>query len=337
MGKTIKTLVLLTKRQPPSSRVRFTACHDEFLKHGIETEFIPIPSGAIERLRLFLKTRKYDTVIIQKKTSFKGIELTLMRHLNPNIIFDFDDAVMFHELEHDRPLTGKDIIKFLRTIKYCRAVVAGNRFLAEFATPNCPNVFVLPTPIDTKKYSLKDYSGEKDKVVIGWIGVSGNLKYLKALEPALREICKRHPHVVLKIISNEALQMDGVNVECKKWQIEDEIGDLKSLDIGIMPLDDSLWARGKCGYKILQYMGAGVPVVASPVGINAEFIRHGENGFLATNIEEWERCLEQIIENPELRIQMGLKGRATVEEKYSVKRYAKEYSDIMKSLHGLKK
>jgi glycosyltransferase involved in cell wall biosynthesis len=332
MGKKIKLLVMLTKRQPPSSRLRFLACKDEFLKHEIEATFMPIPSDPVGRLRLFLEAKRHDVVVIQKKTSFKRYELALMRHLNPNIIFDYDDAVMFHELEHGKPLTGKNVIKFLRTIKYCRAVVAGNNFLAEFARPNCPDVYVLPTPIDTEKYRLKDYSEKNDRVIIGWIGVSGNLRYLKRLEPVFRNISGRYPDAALKIISNDSIAMDGVNIEFKKWRLEDEIEDLRGIDIGIMPLDDSLWAKGKCGYKILQYMGAGVPVVASPVGINVEFIRHGENGFLATSNEDWMSSLELLIKDPEMRKNFGVKGRQILEERYSLKRYAEKYSSIIRHM-----
>jgi len=332
MEKKTKLLVMLTKRQPPSSRLRFRACSEEFFKHGVELTFMPIPSDPVGRGKLFFKIRQYDVVVIQKKTSFKEAELAFMRFLNPNIIFDYDDAVMFHELEHGRPLTGKNVIKFLRTIRYCKAVVAGNRFLAEFARPNCPHVYVLPTPIDTDKYSTKDYSEKKDRVIIGWIGVSGNLKYLKRLEPVFENISEGYPNIILKIISNDSITMDGIKVEFKKWRLEEEIDDLRSLDIGIMPLDDSLWARGKCGYKILQYMGVGVPVVASPVGINLEFIKHGENGLLASTLEEWIECLDFLIKNPERRKSIGLKGKQTVEAEYSVKKYSKEYSSIIRKI-----
>lgn len=328
----IKLFILLTKRQPPSSRLRFLACSDEFLKHGIEPTFTPIPSDPIGRLKLFLKMRQHDAVIIQKKTSFKGFELALMKLLNPNIVFDYDDAVMFHELEHVKPLTGKNVLKFLRTIKYCKAVVAGNNFLAGFARPNCSSVYILPTPIDTDRYIMKDYSVKKDKVIIGWIGVSGNLKYLKRLESALKNISKRHPYSVLKIISNDSITLGGLKVEFKKWRLEEEIEDLRSLDIGIMPLDDSLWARGKCGYKILQYMGVGVPVVASPVGINAEFIKHGENGFLASNDAEWTEFLDRLIKSPDMRVEIGQSGYETVKEKYSINKYIKSYSEIIRTL-----
>jgi glycosyltransferase involved in cell wall biosynthesis len=332
MEKNLKLLAMLTKREPPSSRLRFRDCTEEFLKNGIETTFFPIPSGPIDRFRLFGEARKYDAVVIQKKTSFHEFELSMLKSFNPNIVFDFDDAVMFHELEHGKQLSGKNVIKFLRTLRYCKAVVAGNNFLAEFARPNCTHVHVLPTPIDTDRYEMKDHSAETGQVIIGWIGVSGNLKYLRMLEHALKEVSGKYKNVVLRIISNESISIGGVMTEFKRWNLEDEIDDLRGLDIGIMPLDDSLWARGKCGYKILQYMGAGLPVVASPVGINADFITHGENGCLASTHDAWVRCLEQLVGNRGLRVKMGEKGYAAVRNKYSLSHYAESYAAILKSL-----
>lgn len=328
----INLLVLLTKREPPSSRLRFRNCESELKKNDITTVFFPIPSGPVKRLGLFLMYRKFDVVIIQKKTSFREFELRLMKLLNPNIIFDFDDAVMFHELEHGKPLTGKNMVKFLRTIKYCKAVVAGNKFLAQFAEQNCPSVYVASTPVDTRNYKIKDYSIKKRDILIGWIGVSGNLKYLEKIRAALKEISGNHENVKLKIISNEPLFMDGVRTEFKKWNEEEEIDDLRTLDIGIMPLDNSLWARGKCGYKILQYMGVGIPVVASPVGINSEFIMQGENGYLADTVEEWIEYLELLIKDSGKREKMGLRGRETVENQYCVKKYSEKQSKIIKGI-----
>lgn len=328
----INLLVLLTKREPPSSRLRFRNCEGEFKKNNIIPVFIPIPSGPLERLNLFLMCRKFDVVIIQKKTSFREFELRLMKLLNPNIIFDFDDAVMFHELEHGNPLSGKNMVKFLRTIKYCKAVVAGNKFLAEFAEQNCPSVYVTPTPVDTENHKIKDYSIKNQDILIGWIGVSGNLKYLEKIKTALKEISSKHENLKLKIISNEPLSMDGVRTEFKKWNEKEETDDLRSLDIGIMPLDDSLWARGKCGYKILQYMGVGIPVVASPVGINAEFIMQGENGYLADTVEEWVEYLELLIKDSVKRKKMGLRGREIAENQYCVKKYSEKYSKVIRGI-----
>ena len=325
----MKVLFLLTKRQPPSSRVRVVNCLPAYRAAGIEPTVMPIPSSLAGRLRMLRAVAKHDVVVIQKKTSFRLFELALMKKLNPRIIFDMDDAVMFHELEHHQPLTGKNFKKFIRTINHCAAVVAGNQFLAKFAEPNCKRVYVLPTPIDTSRYAVKDYSQPSDQVIIGWLGVSGNLHYLKRLHPVFQKLCTEFPNVHLKIVSNEFIDMEGVRIIKEKWSLETEIELLRSFDIGIMPLDDTLWARGKCGYKILQYMGVAVPAVASPVGINSEFIQNGATGYLPTADDEWHGALKTLVGSREMRQQMGLEGRYLLESRYSQARFAGKYAEII--------
>lgn len=332
----MKLLFLLTKRQPPSSRLRVLNCLPAYRDAGIEATVMPIPSTPIGRIGMLRAIAASDVVLIQKKTSFRRFELALMKWLNPRIVFDMDDAVMFHELEHKQPLSGKNLIKFIRTVNHCAAVVAGNQFLAKFAEPNCSRVYVLPTPIDTHRYRLKEYAGSSEKVLVGWIGVGGNLHYLKRLEAVFRRLCAEFSQVYLKIVSNDFIDMDGVRIIRDKWTLDGEIESLRSFDIGIMPLDDTHWARGKCGYKILQYMGVGVPVVASPVGINAEFIRPGEAGLLASDDEQWYQGLRALVISPESRKSMGLRGRRLVEEKYSQARYAAAYAEILGRVAAIK-
>jgi glycosyltransferase involved in cell wall biosynthesis len=296
---------------------------------------LPIPSGFLDRIRMLRAVARNDVVLIQKKTSFHPVELALMKRLNPRIIFDMDDAVMLHELEHHKPLTGKNLIKFIRTVNHCAAVVAGNRFLAAFAEPNCKRVYELPTPIDTQRYELKDYSTPSDKVIIGWVGVRGNLHYLKRLEAVFQKLSAEFPNLYLKIVSNDFIDMDGVRIIKERWALDTEIESLRSFDIGIMPLDDTLWARGKCGYKILQYMGVGVPAVASPVGINSEFILHGESGFLASSPEDWYKALCSLAADEQMRRTFGMKGRELVERHYSQDYFSGQYLKIFREVAEL--
>jgi len=136
------------------------------------------------------------------------------------------------------------------------------------------------------------------------------------------------PFVQLKIISNQFIEIPGVRVIKQKWQLDEESEQLRSIDIGIMPLADTLWARGKCGYKILQYFGAAIPAVASPVGINNDFIRHMHNGMLASTPIEWKNALQTLILNPALRKRIGLAGREEV-HKYSLESYTAEYAKLL--------
>ena len=311
-----------------------TACFDDFRAHGIEPIGMPIPSGFWGRVSIFRAAKQHDVVIIQKKTSFRLLELKFLRWLNPKIIFDMDDAVMFHELEHHKPLTGKNMLKFLRTINHCSAVVAGNQFLAGFARANCPIVEVLPTPVDVRKYRPKDYTEKSDVVIVGWLGVAGNLHYLKKLEPVFKRLAKEYPQFRLKIVSNDFIEMDGVPIIKERWSIEGELESLRSFDIGIMPLDDTLWARGKCGYKILQYFGVGIPVVASPVGINVDFIAASAGGgaFSSSN-SDWYDNIAWYLNSDHRRKESGRLGNDFVRELCSAEKYSSNYSSVIRTIY----
>jgi glycosyltransferase involved in cell wall biosynthesis len=273
-------------------------------------------------------------VVLQKKTSLHPLELFLIRHANPNLVFDFDDAVMFHELEHGKPLRAKSFAKFLRTVRACRAVVAGNEFLAGFARPICSEVHVLPTPIDTERYQPRGPASRDGTFTVGWIGTPGGLVHLTALADVLRDMTRKAEGFCLKIVSSDFIDLPGVEVVRKRWRLEEEITDLQTFDIGIMPLQDTLWTRGKCGYKILQYMGVGLPVVASPVGINTELVRHGETGFLAADAPTWRDALERLAADHTVRARMGTAGRARVLRHYSRTAYVAAYVSILEGVRG---
>jgi glycosyltransferase involved in cell wall biosynthesis len=275
---------------------------------------------------------RHDAVVLQKKTSLHGSELFLMRRANPNLVFDFDDAVMFHELEHGKPLRARSFAKFLRTVEACRAVVAGNEFLASFARPICPGVYVLTTPIDTERYTPRRQAEARDGLTVGWLGTPGGLPHVAALGNVFRIVAEKVEGFCLKIVSSEFIDLPGVEVVKKRYKIEEEIADLQSFDIGIMPLQDNLWTRGKCGFKILQYMGVGIPAVASPVGINTELIRHGETGFLAADAEAWQEALLTLAVDPNLRHRMGTAGRLRVVERFSQTRYNAAYARLLEKV-----
>jgi glycosyltransferase involved in cell wall biosynthesis len=331
----MRALFLLSKRQPPSSRIRILDCLDHFRAAGLSCTAAPIPSSPLGRGALLREAAHHDAVVIQKKTSFRGFELALLRRVNPRIVFDFDDAVMFHELEHHKPLTGKHFRKFVRTVSHCAAVVAGNSFLARFARPNCPRVHVLPTPIDTARYTLAEPVEDAAAVTVGWIGVSRNLVYLEALAPVLQRLAREFAQLRLKIISNAFVPIDGVQLVEQPWSLDGEIAALQSLDIGIMPLDDGLWAQGKCGFKILQYMGVGRPAVASPVGINSDIIVPGETGFLAADLGQWHDALARLIADPALRRRQGLAGRRRVEAQFALAVYVRRYLAVLREVAAL--
>jgi glycosyltransferase involved in cell wall biosynthesis len=328
----MKILCVVEHGNAPSTRLRLRDCLDYYAALGVEVTVVPTRRSSVtERLRVLKEARRHDVVVLFKTIGFNEFELGLLRRTNRRIIFDFDDAVMFRDQKHRRPLRGKDFKKFLRTVRHCAAVVAGNDFLACFAEASGCRAIILPTSIDLRRYHLKknfDGSG----LTIGWVGLSDGLPYLRHIQPALQRLGEMFPGLKLKVVSDKPLQLDRVQVENDPWRLETEQTNLASFDIGIMPLWDSVWTRGKCGYKILQYMGVGTAVVASDVGVNNEIISHGENGFLARTQDDWVNALSSLIQNAEQRRTFGLRGRALIEKSYSLETFAQGYVKLLQEV-----
>jgi glycosyltransferase involved in cell wall biosynthesis len=325
----MKVLCVVEHGNPPSTRLRLRDCIPHYSQLGVITTVLSVRRSSLsERFRILREAARHDAIVLFKTIGFAEFELKVLRSANPRIIFDFDDAVMFREQKYQRPLRDQDFKKFLRTVKHCTAVVAGNDFLASFAEACGRRTIVLPTPVDVAKYHVKKEVVSPD-VTVGWLGLSDGLAYVRHIESALRRLSDQFPRLRLRIVSDKPLQLDGIRIENEIWQAETEQENLASFDIGIMPLWDSLWTEGKCGYKILQYMGVGTAVVASEVGVNGEIIKSGENGFLARTQDDWVKSIATLIENPELRRTFGLRGRELVERKYSLDHFAKAYADLL--------
>jgi len=272
-------------------------------------------------------------VILQKKTSLSAVDLWLLQRSNPRILYDVDDAVMFQEMESGRPLSGRHFQRFLRTVRASHTVVAGNHFLARIVEAAGRSVTILPTPVDPERYRPSRHGEISQRSpVIGWIGLSHNQKYLEPLLPVFGNLGKKFLGLRLRIVSDKLLLPPAEFIEWKPWTLDGEPEDISSFDIGIMPLADTLWTWGKCGYKIIQYFASGVPVVASPVGLNVDIVREGVNGFLARTGEEWQEQLAKLLSFPDIASKIGERGRAEAESRYSVRAYAKEYMDILRGV-----
>src|SRR5436853_5805542 len=328
----MKILCVVEHGNAPSTRLRLRDCLDYYAGLDVEATVVPTRRSSVtERLRVLKEARRHDVVVLFKTIGFNELELGLLQRANRRIIFDFDDAVMFRDQKHRRPLRGKDFKKFLRTVRHCAAVVAGNDFLACFAEAAGRRAIILPTSIDLRRYHLKqNFDGQG--VTIGWVGPSDGLPYLLNMQPALQRRGARFTGLKRRSVSDKPLQLDGVHVENDPWRLETEQTNLASFDIGIMPLWDSVWTRGKCGYKILQYMGVGTAVVASDVGVNNEIISHGENGFLAKTQEDWVGALSTLIQNAEQRRTFGLRGRELIAKRNSLESFADDYVKLFNEL-----
>ncbi|MGA2191917.1 MAG: glycosyltransferase family 4 protein [Nitrospirota bacterium] len=324
----MKIVFVVEKKEDPGTRLRMLPVFESVRKEKADVKFIGAPKGLAGRVMMLAGLAGTDVLVLYRKL-FKRFELIIIRFLCKRIVYDYDDALMFREVRLGKTLTAGPLRRFLRTVDASDEVVAGNSFLADFARQNCGKVNVLPTPIDTVRLVPREVTRDSNEVIIGWIGLKGNLVYLEELSGVFQRLALKHPNIALSIICNRFIDIDGVNVYKRMWSVDDEARFLQEMDIGIMPLTDDLWSRGKCGFKILQYFGAGKPAVASPVGINSEIIRHGVNGFLAGSEGEWEEFLSAMVSDRPLRERMGSEGRKAVEERYSLDKYLKRYSSII--------
>ena len=210
-------------------------------------------------------------------------------------------------------------------------VAAGNDVLASVARPAARAVAILPTSIDTACYRATTARAE-DPPTIAWIGSPENLVYLEIIRPALARLTLRYPALKLRVICSAFPDWPEIRVERVLWSAATEGASLAAAHIGVMPLTDDEWARGKCAFKLLQYMAASLPCVASPVGANAEAVIDGVNGFHASRLEEWERGLERLIASAELRAQFGAAGHAHVEKRYALATYQANYLTLLMRL-----
>lgn len=279
-----------------------------------------VSKAFLRRFALMRSLSAYDAVYIFREAALLGPALfeRLIKQSGIPMVFDFDDAVF---VPYKSPSNGYlSLLKFPgKTRTICRLaahVIAGNSYLAEYAARVNSRVTIVPTTIDTAKYTVDRSKRASDPLIIGWSGSYSTVQHLETLRGALTRLRKR-TRFKLRVIGTARFELEGVEVEATPWRSETEVEDLRSMDVGVMPLPDDPWSRGKCGLKALQYMALGIPTVCSPVGVNGEIISNGRNGFLAASEDEWVDRLAQLLGSVRLRETLGLAGRATVEEKYS--------------------
>ncbi len=303
----MKLLVITNNPDRASFRQRIAVYIDTLRGSGIDGCVEQLPRWILSRLKLFTKAKDFDAVFLHKKTLNPFDAHYLKKHAK-KIIYDFDDAIMFDDKHSETP-HHKRQASFRSTVSLADLIIAGNTYLAEHAKRFNPNVEILPTGLDTNPYKTISKQPGDGKIRLVWIGSRPTLPNLEQISPALEEIGSRFDNVVLKIISDEFFDLRKIPVEKHPWSLESEATELIGSDIGLAPLADNNFTRGKCGFKILQYQAAGLPVVASPVGVNAEFVRENVNGFLAVTIDDWIEKISLLVRTPQLRASMGMQGR----------------------------
>jgi glycosyltransferase involved in cell wall biosynthesis len=279
----------------------------------------------VERVaRLSLLAPHHDVTVIQRVLLPSRLQRLLAGRAR-RLVFDFDDAIATTHpgmTDEDR-WTRQAEPRFAQMLALSRAVFAATPVLVGQARRHAANVFELPSPVDCDRYRPSDRSGAA-RVVVGWIGNPSTSRYLHPILPVCRRLAARHPELSFEAVGADPdADLDPFRV--RPWSLDSELVHLGDFDIGIMPLDDDPWARGKAGYKLLQYMACGIPSVASPVGVNPGLLRGGACGLLAAGEEEWEQALSTLIADAALRRRMGEAGLAFVRSEYSLSVWAPRY------------
>lgn len=237
-------------------------------------------------------------------------------------IYDFDDAVFLPNVTESNRLFGrlKMAGKVASIVRGSRITLAGNAYLADFARRSgARDIRVIPTAVDTERFRPSDRGDRDWPVVIGWIGSQTTIRFLEELRSVILRILERHgDRVEFRVVGGTLPGKLPTGVSCRAWSLESEVEELQAFDIGVMPMPDDEWTRGKCAFKAIEYLAVGAPAVCSPVGMNLEVVEPGVNGFLARDEEQWSEALERLIADPALRREMGRRGREKVEKHYGV-------------------
>jgi glycosyltransferase involved in cell wall biosynthesis len=294
-----------------------------------------VTRGLGRRLSLVRKAKQYDLVYILREAALLGPPVfeRLIAQSGVPVVFDFDDAIF---VSYRSPSNGYlSYLKFAsKTKTICRIashVMVGNPYLAEYALQVNDRVTVIPTTIDTEKYRVPERREKTGPPVIGWTGSYSTVQHLDTMRGALKKLAEKEPFR-LRVIGTPSYECAPVDVEAMPWRAETELEDLSEIDIGMMPLPDDRWSKGKCGLKALQFMALGIPTICSPVGVNTDIIQDDQNGFIAGTEDEWVEKLSRLLRSAELRRRLGDAGRATVEEQYSAITQTPRVYEIFKSV-----
>jgi glycosyltransferase involved in cell wall biosynthesis len=299
-----------------------------FFEHGhFFTKLSALFKGTCRRAWVVTKLKSCDFVFIHRELLPFGppvLEWVIANVLRKKIIYDFDDAIWLTDRAHEpwwfRLLKWRSKVGLI--CKWSYRVSCGNHYLARYAKRFNSSVIFNPSTIDTEALHIptpRKHKEATDTCIIGWTGSHSTLKYLKQLANVLTDLTVENPNVSLMIIADQAPDLEIPKLLFRPWGLAREIEDLAEFDIGIMPLPDDEWAKGKCGFKALQYMALEIPAVVSPVGANLQIIQEGQNGLFAATPDEWRTQLQKLINNPNLRKTLGVRGRDTVVNHYSVR------------------
>jgi glycosyltransferase involved in cell wall biosynthesis len=351
--KRIAYLALYPPNTAPSQRFRVEQYLPYLAQEGFAVDILPFYSSTTyellysrgdswrkiglvlwDYLRRFadcLRLAEYDVILVQRAVTPLGpavLEYLIAKWWRKPLVYDFDDAIWIPDPESSS--LSRLLKSYSRAAHICgiaREVVVGNDYLANYAQQYADSVTIIPTVVDTKRRYRARPTKEGAKVIIGWTGSHSTMRYLKLVAEALDQLDTGQ--FSLRIVSNQRPDFLAVPFEYIPWSPANEIEVLQAFDIGIMPLLEDPWSRGKCGFKAIQYMALGIPAVVSPIGVNRDIVEHGVNGYHATDTQEWVKCLQVLLDNANLRQQLGQAARARVEHHYSVRSAVPKWVEVL--------
>lgn len=289
------------------------------------------------RLAALRRTAKTDLIWLEKEALpwFPAPAEQALLPAGVPIVADYDDAVFHRYDSHPSPLVRRLLgEKIAKVMKRAELVLAGNAYIRNYAIrAGARSIEIVPTVVDTDAYDATPRNGAAECVTVGWIGTPGTWRdCVTPLLPDILDGLCGLPANILAVGAGESSGDGAPLLEVRAWSEKREAADIRDMDIGIMPLPDTPWMRGKCGYKLIQYMASGLPVIASPVGVNADIVEHGVNGFLASSAKDWRVALQTLVGNPDLRRRMGQVGREKVERSYSLEVQGPRVVDLLTCL-----
>ncbi|HEU0064145.1 MAG TPA: glycosyltransferase [Flavisolibacter sp.] len=295
-------------------------------------KLIAVCNGFMGRLFCILRAGKYDFIVIHREAAPLGppvIEWILAKILRKKLIYDFDDAIWIPAITETNKIARylKCFWKVGYICKWSWKISAGNKFLSSWAEKYSRQVKLNPTCVDMDKKFNQVKEQHTSKVTIGWTGSHSTLKYLNIIYPVLQELEKEREFEFI-VICNKPPEFRLTSLRFIKWQEVSEIEDLLQMNIGIMPLIEDAWSEGKCGFKLIQYLSLGIPAVASPIGVNKQIIEDGINGRLCSTSEEWKKALTELLDDAELRMQLGTRGLVKMNQQYSIQANAKNFISL---------
>jgi len=313
-------------------RYRFAAFRKPFADAGHTLDLVSYPRSMWGRLHLGADLAGFDAVVIQRRL-LPWWQLRLLRRRVRHLLFELDDAVYLRDSYSPRGLHDPGRLRrFAAVCRSADAIIAGNAFLgAEARRQGAGIVHLIPTCVDPSLYPLATHQ-RRDEIELVWIGSSSTLQGLKQIAPLLNHVGRSCRDARLKLVCDSFFRLEHLPIVEARWSEQTEAQELAGADVGIAWVPDDDWSRGKCGLKVLQFMAAGLAVIANPVGVHTEMVRHGETGFLASTPEEWAKAVTTLRGDPELRLRMGRAARRRVEQEYSVATGAALWRRVLDSL-----